>query len=103
MFDIYRLLRDDDNVSRVFPFIKISNSPLDKYETYILGDVSTRFDVLADKYYSDSSLSKIILLANPEYKNEWSIPDGSTIRIPFPKQRVLNEIEDKIINYIDKE
>jgi len=103
MFDIYKLLRGEDNVSKLFPFIKISNSPQDKYETYILGDVKSRFDVLADKYYSDPSLAKVILLANPQYANEWSIPDASLIRIPFPKQRVLNEIEEKVLNIIEKE
>lgn len=103
MFDIYRLLRGEDNVSNVLPFIKISNSLQDKFENYILGDVNSRFDVLAEKYYSDPSLAKIILLANPHFSNEWSIPDGANIRIPFPKQRVIQEIEEKIINIIDRQ
>jgi hypothetical protein len=49
-----------------------------------------RLDHLAYKYYNDSMLSWIIMCANPEFDNEFEIPAGTELRIPFPLQRVLD-------------
>ena len=92
-YDFFKLVREG---SRTFnlPKIKLSPSNSDKFELYVLG--KTRFDILAYKYYGDASLRDFILLGNPEYIDEWSIPDGTKIRIPFPKSRCIEEYERKL-------
>jgi nucleoid-associated protein YgaU len=47
-----------------------------------------RIDNLAQKYYKDPTLAWVIACANPEYDNEFEIPIGATVRIPYPLQRV---------------
>jgi len=57
----------------------------------------TRLDRLAGDIYNDESFWKLILWANPEYECEFDIPDNTTIRIPWPKLDVLEEVQKKII------
>jgi hypothetical protein len=57
----------------------------------------TRLDRLAGDIYEDETLWKIILWANPDFDYEYDIPDGTVIRIPWPKQEVLDEVTKKII------
>lgn len=49
-----------------------------------------RIDNLAGKYYNDSELGWVIMYANPQYDNEFEVPIGTNIRIPFPLQRVMD-------------
>ena len=49
-----------------------------------------RIDNLAGKYYNDSKLGWIIMYANTEYDNEFEVPAGVNVRIPFPLQRVMD-------------
>lgn len=69
------------------PTHRISLSSTDILHNLKMGE---RLDNLAYKYYNDPLLSWIILAANPVYDNEFEIPFGVTIRIPFPLQRVLD-------------
>ena len=56
----------------------------------------TRMDRIAGEIYQDETLGRIIMWANPEYEYEYDIPDGTIIRIPFPKREVLQEITTQI-------
>lgn len=58
----------------------------------------TRLDRLAGDIYEDETLWKIILWANPEYECEYDIPDGTVIRIPWPKNDAVSEVITKIVN-----
>ncbi|MFA5067044.1 MAG: hypothetical protein WC466_03265 [Candidatus Izemoplasmatales bacterium] len=58
----------------------------------------TRLDRIAGDIYEDETLWKLILWANPDYNCEFDIPDNTTIRIPWPKIDVLDEVTKKIIN-----
>lgn len=49
-----------------------------------------RLDNLAYKYYNDPALAWVIMCANPDWDNEFEIPAGTVIRIPYPLQRVLD-------------
>ena len=60
-----------------------------------------RLDNIAGDVYSDETLWKVILWANPDYYYEYDIPDGTVIRIPLPKEDVLREITTKIITTKD--
>lgn len=67
-------------------FKKIIPSSQDILHTLVMGE---RIDNIANKYYGDPLLREIIMLANPEYYNEFEIPVGAKIRIPMPLSRVF--------------
>jgi len=56
-------------------------------------------DMLSYKYYGTSLQGRIIQMANPEYSDQFSIPDGKVIRIPFPFDAVKQELINKINQY----
>jgi len=91
-YDIYKYFRKDNIVDQI-PFIPIPQFPSDKYDEYIEG--VSRLDILSNKYYGSPYFGKIILMGNPEYLNEWDIPNGAIIRIPFPIGTVINYIDNK--------
>ena len=96
MYDRYKFLRNENGEASSMPFFPISISDKDKYEEYTSKKYSSRLDCLADKYYDDPTLYFLILMANPSYRNEFDMPDGLILRIPFPKERVLQELDDKM-------
>jgi hypothetical protein len=99
-FDRYYFAKIDGNLQQL-PFIEFPENPEDKYIKFIEGNTKTRFDILAQKYYSNPTLGYLILMANPEYVSEHDIPDGTIIRIPFPKDRVLTLYNEKIRNILN--
>ncbi len=88
-FDYFQNQRKNNGQVENIPFPKISKSPTDKFEEYIEG--TTRLDILAQKYYSDATLKYFIQFGNPDIMDIFSIPDGYILRIPFPKERVIQE------------
>ena len=46
-------------------------------------------DQLALKYYNDPTLEWVIMAGNPDYFMSFSIPVGTSLRIPFPLERVF--------------
>lgn len=69
------------------PVRKIIPAFTDVLHTLKMGE---RLDNLAYKYYQDPLLSWIIMCANPQWDNEFEIPFGTTLRIPYPLSRVMN-------------
>jgi len=69
------------------PIKKIIASSSDIIHTLKMGE---RIDNLAQKYYNDPLMGWVIMCANPEWENEFEIPFGSKIRIPYPLQRVFD-------------
>ena len=60
-------------------------------DIYVVCQIGDRFDLLASKYYNDSTLWWIISAANPEVrKDSMFIEPGTQIRIPRDFQRVLS-------------
>jgi hypothetical protein len=94
-FDRYSYVRTNGQLEQL-PFIEFPEHPSDKYIQFIEGSKRTRFDILSEKYYANPTLGFLILMANPEYLSEHDIPDGKVIRIPFPKDRVLQIYNDKL-------
>jgi hypothetical protein len=82
-----------DNTFSTLPYFKIKETSDDNYVQWTLGD---RLDRLAYKYYNNAAFGKFILLANPQYLSEGDIEVDNVIRIPMPKQYLLNTIRDKI-------
>ena len=83
---------------KTLPFISLSNKTTDFYETYYRN--RTRLDELSQKYYEVPYYGWLILIANPIVgPMEFSIPDGSLLRIPYPLDITLQELNDKTKNF----
>lgn len=74
-------------ITNVFPqpTRKILPSSSDIIHTLVTGE---RLDNVANKYYGDPLLGWVIMCANPDWDNEFDIPIGTKLRIPYPLQRV---------------
>lgn len=70
------------------PIRKILPSAQDIIHTLKMGE---RLDNVANMYYSDPLKGWVILCANPEWDNEFEIPYGTQIRIPYPLSRVFTQ------------
>lgn len=80
------------------PFISIPVRGSDYYEIYEKG--KTRLDILSYRYYRDPDYAWLILQANPQFGSiEFLIPDGSQLRIPYPLNVVISQLENDIENY----
>lgn len=90
-YNRYSLLRNSDGTTDNMPFVKLPVNASDKYEYWNVN--FSRLDKLAQKYYGNPFYDVLILYANPEYVNEFDIPDNILIRIPFPLQKVKADYE----------
>lgn len=98
-FNFYKPLKVNDSLQDMPP-VKISLRKTDKYITY--QKERMRLDFIAGEIYQDETLWRLIMWANPEYFIEFDIPDNSIIRIPYPLNDVLAEVNNFIINNRDK-
>ena len=97
-YDRYNRFRSDGKIS-VPPTIKINPKSTDFFETYKRG--VTRLDLVSYDYYGDPGYDWLILMANPELGNmEFEIPDGATLRIPFPLNQTLENYANQIERYL---
>jgi hypothetical protein len=69
------------------PIRKIIPADEDILHTLKMGE---RVDNLAQIYYNDATKAWIIMCANPDWDNEFEIPIGTKVRIPYPLQRVYD-------------
>ena len=90
-YNRYAILSNGDGTMISMPFVNLSINASDKYETW--NTEFSRLDKLSQKYYGNPFYDFLILYANPDYRNEFDIPDGTLIRIPFPLARVKSEYE----------
>lgn len=98
-YNFYSLLKDNDKL-RDMPSIKIEKRSTDKSVTY--NKQLNRLDNIAGNIYNDETLWRLILWANEQYFMEFDIPDNTVIRVPWPLQDVLNEVQTKIVEKRDK-
>ena len=57
-------------------------------------------DTLSYKYYGDSNYGWLIMQANPKYGSlEFLIPNGVTLRIPYPLNTAKTRYESGILAY----
>lgn len=96
-YDRYNSFRKDGNI-QIIPFIKIEENSSD---IKIVFDKTTmRMDTLSYKYYGDANYGWLIMQSNPQYSSmEFLIPDGVTLRIPYPLNTALNRYETAINTY----
>lgn len=96
-YDRYEILKQTDGTIDMMPFVNISQSASDLSEVWVRG--RSRYDKLALKYYNNPFYDFFIFMANPEYRDQFDIPDGALIRIPFPIDRVKLEYETFLKKY----
>lgn len=87
----YEILKNDDGTTAAMPFVALPTNPSDKFE-YWNTNIS-RMDKVAQKYYGNPFYDFLILYANRIYLNEFDIPDGALIRIPFPLVKAKADYE----------
>ena len=74
--------------SVIYPKIKPNDNDM-----YIISQQSDRLDILASKYYGDSSFWWIIAVANNLNDASVSIEPGIQMRIPSNISKILNDLE----------
>lgn len=81
-FDRYQFFVEDGDF-RIVPGIEIPIKGTDKYVFYKRG--KDRLDKLSQEYYGSPVYGWLILMANPLVGSlEYTIPNNSFLRIPFP-------------------
>jgi len=96
-YDRYEIMKNTDGTIDWLPFVPISKNDSDLSELWVQG--RSRLDKLALKYYNNPFYDFLILYANPQYIDQFDIPDGTLIRIPFPLNRVKLEYETFLRTY----
>ena len=98
-YDRYSKFRVNGTFKKI-PFIKIPVKNTDYYEIYEIG--KTRLDLLSYKYYGNPNYDWLIMQANPNYGSmEFSIPDKSQIRIPYPLNITIDNFNSQIDKYVE--
>lgn len=96
-YDRYQKFRKD-GIIEIPPFAKIEKEDSDIYILY--NKSRMRMDMLSYKYYGDADYGWLILQANPHAPSmEYSIEDGTVIRIPYPLTTALSRYENSIDEY----
>ncbi len=90
-YNRYAILKNGDGTTDSMPFVSLPVNPSDKFENWNFG--FSRLDKLSQKYYGNPFYDFLILYANPQYVSEFDIPDGVTIRIPFPLGKARADYE----------
>ena len=86
-------IRNGDYI--MVPHIKLTNKSTDRTVIYKVGN--TRLDKLSQQYYDTPYFGWLILQANPQFGGqEWSIPDGTVLNIPYPLMTSLEEYKSKV-------
>jgi hypothetical protein len=65
--------------------------PLSDQDIYVYVTQGDRFDTLASQFYGDQSLWWIIATANNIHNVSFSVPDGTTLRLPKNYIDILNK------------
>lgn len=96
-FDRYNEFRFNGSMKTI-PGLKLPQSNSDKKIIYKLGQ--TRLDKVSDLYYNTPYCGWLIMLANPELGGlEFTIPDQTILRIPFPFESAINRYIQEINKY----
>jgi hypothetical protein len=87
-----------DGNQTVVPFVKLPSKTTDKNYIYKVGQ--TRLDKISQQFYDTPFFGWLILQANPQFSgNEFIIPDGSVLTIPFPLLASLQDYKNALENH----
>ena len=82
----------------VVPYINLPSKTTDKRFIYKVGQ--SRLDKVSQQYYDTPVFGWLILVANPTYGGqEWNIPDGAILTIPFPLVASLQDYKNELENH----
>lgn len=96
-YDRYTQFRSGSEIDLV-PFGEIRKKETDLFEVYRRN--KSRLDLISFTYYNNPNYGWLILQANPEAGSmEYEIPDGTTLRIPYPLSISLQDYRDSIDDY----
>jgi hypothetical protein len=90
-YNRYEILKNTDGTTDQMPFVNLPTNPSDKFEYW--NTEFSRLDKISQKYYGNPFYDFLILYANKIYLNEFDIPDGALIRIPFPLVKAKADYE----------
>ena len=97
-FDRYSRFRIDGKITKA-PIVSLTEKSSDRFEIYKAW--ITRLDNLSYMYYGDPNYDWLIMTANKQYGSlEFEIPDGATLRIPWPLSLTLEDYNNQIERYI---
>jgi hypothetical protein len=81
----------------VVPFVNLPSKSSDKKFIYKVGE--SRMDKISQQNYGTPYFGWLIMVANPQFGGqEWSIPDGSILTIPFPLITSLQDYKSQLEN-----
>ena len=96
-YDRYSSFRKGGTIE-IVPFVEVPKNGSDMYEIYKKGE--TRLDKVSYEYYGSPDYAWLILQANPQYGSmEYSIPDLTELRIPFPLDAAIDGYNKSIEEY----
>jgi hypothetical protein len=83
---------------KTMPFIKIRVKGSDK--SIIWNKSTNRLDVLSQRYYGVPDAGWLIMMANAQYGiDEFDIPDGELVIIPYPYKTSIQSYLDEIVRF----
>jgi hypothetical protein len=86
-----------EGVQNVVPFVNLPSKSSDKKFIYKVGE--SRLDKISQLNYGTPYFGWLIMMANPQFGGqEWSIPDGSILTIPFPLITSLQDYKSQLDN-----
>lgn len=88
----YRLIDTERGKTKAFPSISVDKRIGDLYVQYNQAD---RLDIMSANYYGSSEYWWVLLLAN-NLSIEFDIAPGQLIRVPWPIDETLEEIDKKL-------
>jgi hypothetical protein len=87
-----------DGQQTIVPYITLPSKSTDKKYIYKIG--MTRMDKVSQQYYGSPTFSWLIMLGNPSFGGqEWNIPDGTILTIPYPLITSLQDYKNELQNY----
>jgi hypothetical protein len=87
-----------DGQQTVVPYITLPSKSTDKRYIYKVGQ--SRMDKISQQYYGSPTFGWLILMGNPLYGGqEWNIPDGTILTIPFPLVASLQDYKNQLDNH----
>ena len=98
-YNFYDLLKINDSLMEM-PAISIKKRDTDKSVVY--NKQKNRLDTIAGNVYQDETYWRLILWANEQYFMEFDIPDNTVIRVPWPLNDVIAEVQSKILSKKDR-
>ena len=79
----------------VVPYITLPSKTTDK--RYIYKVDQSRLDKISQQFYGSPTFGWLILMDNPQYGGqEWNIPDGAILTIPFPLISSLQDYKSQL-------